>query len=194
MQHHYKLTVPITNWIRPNIDLDWYPKEFPPTPWGEARNWALQYPSSDLVLSKEAIDFLNSINILPSVDGANTVNLFRGDPKADMHIHKDPGPRWSLNFVFGSNDSDMIWYREGPDAKTRMWTSVTGRQAMSYEPAGMIEVDRVCMQGLQLVRIDVPHSVENRSASTRWAACVKDRTKDWTWDEAVEYFQPWILE
>jgi len=193
MQYHYEVKFPVEQWLRTDIDLSWYPTEFPPTPWGEKRNWALQYPASNRVLSQAAIDFLNSINICPSVDGADTVNLFRGDPGAVMHIHQDPGPRWSLNYVWGNESSEMVWYKEGPDAKTRMWTSVTGRQAMSFEPEGMIEVDRVVMRGLQLVKIDTPHNVFNHGDSTRWAACVKDRTKTWTWEEAVKFFKPWIV-
>ena len=190
---HYKLNFPVDNWVKRDIDLGWYPAEFPPTPWGEKRNWALQYPPSDTVLSTEAIDFLKKIDVLPSVDGPNTVNLFRGDPVSDMHIHLDPGPRFSINYVFGTENSDMVWYEAGPNTQTRLWTSVTGRKAMSWHQEGMIEIDRVRMIGLMLVRIDVPHNIQNYSTDTRWCAAVKDRTKDWTWDQAVEFFKPWIV-
>jgi hypothetical protein len=188
----HDLVFPVKNWVKPDLDLSFYPDKFPDTEDGLKRTWALQYPSSDKILSTEAIQFLKSIDVQPSVAGHDTVNLFRGDPNAVMHIHQDPGPRFSLNYVWGSADSDMIWYKEGEKVERKWWTSVTGRRAMSFSSEGMVEIHRTKMTGLKLVRIDVPHNVENRDTNTRWAVCVKDTGKNWSWEQATEFFKPWI--
>lgn len=196
MKCYQKLNLPVSKWVKDDLDLSWFPtlESFGLTPWGDKRNWSLQYPPSNKVLSQEAIDFLDKMGIMPSVSGLNTVNLFRGEPNETMHIHLDPGPKWSLNFVFGNTDSEMVWYNEGENVNKRLWTSTTGRQAMSYDPEGMIEIARCRIDRPTLVKINTPHNVFNYGEGLRWAVCVKDTTKSWTFDEAAELLKEYWID
>jgi len=191
---YYKLNFPVKNWIKEDIDLSWYPSEFPPYDWGEKRIWALQYPPIDKLLSIEAIEFLKDIGYESNVSGPNTANLFRGDPGAHMGIHHDLGAKFSINLCWGSNDSEMIWYRKLVDnPKTYSKPSTTGRPTDYYYPEDLEEVGRSEITVPTLVRTEIPHHVLNHDPiNHRWCVTLRNLTYGWSWQQGVDFFKPWI--
>jgi hypothetical protein len=189
----YELKFPFDSMLRHDLDLSWYPESFPDYEWGEKRIWGLQYPKIESILSQDAIEFFSSIGFQSNMAGPGTVNLFRGDPGVVMGIHHDMGPRFSINYSWGSLDNDMVWYEfKTTNPKTYSKPSTTGRPTDYFYPEDLNEVGRVKISMPTLVRVDLAHHAVNMGSTTRWGVSVRD-PHDWTWEEAVEFFQPWIV-
>lgn len=132
-----------------------------------------------------------------SYKGPDTFMFFRGDPGHDLTIHVDRGPVWGINYICGSRDSEMIWYqfKNGHGVKDGFELPVTDRSAsyLSFCSNQVEEIDRAKLDGLYLVRIDLPHSVINYDANNaRYCLAVKDCRNTWTWEHAIEKFKDYI--
>jgi len=191
---YYKLKLPISQWLRKDLDLSWYPDVFPDYEWGEKRIWGLQYPKIDAILSDEAVEFFRSIGFESNMAGPNTVNLFRGNPGATMGIHHDMGPKFSINYSWGSEHNEMRWYKfKTSNPKTYSKPSTTGRPTDYFYPEDLIEVGRTAIDEPTLVRTHIPHHVVNYDVNNyRWCVTLRNLTNTWTWEEAAEFFSPWI--
>jgi len=192
----YRLQFPIDNWLNPNLDLSWYPDTFPDYEWGEKRIWGLQYPKIDTILSREAVDFFRSIGFESNMAGPDTVNLFRGNPASTMGIHHDMGPKFSINYSWGSSHSEMAWYRfKTANPRTYSKPSTTGRPTDYFYPEDLELIDSAEIDTPTLVRTHIPHHVINHDTKNyRWCVTLRNLSNKWTWEQAVDFFAPWIVE
>jgi len=64
---------------------------------------------------------------------------------------------------------------------------------MKYDPLECTLLDTVELTGPTLVRIDIPHNVVNYDKDNyRWCLSIRDVASKWTWEQAVEHFNPWL--
>ena len=160
-------------------------------------NWLVKTESATN-LSDEMRKFASDNNFnIHSYNGPDTFMFFRGTPNSDLEVHVDRGPKWGINYITGSQDHDMIWYgfTEGNDRSKghEIPTSDGKASYLSFYPDQVVEVDRATLNGLYLVRIDMPHAVQNYDSNNyRYCLAVKDIYNKWSWEETVERFKPYL--
>ena len=113
-----------------------------------------------------------------------------------MGIHHDLGPKFSINYSWGSQANDMIWYRfRVSEPRTYSKPSTTGRPTDYFYPEDLEEIGRLQISCPTLVRTHIPHHVANYdTVNHRWCVTLRDLSNTWTWNEAVDFFAPWIVE
>jgi hypothetical protein len=191
MKTFYRLNLPVSL-LSEHVNTETYPefKDF---------DWGVWDDDSSKYLSSNGINFLhNHLNLTERSkhDGRfqkDTVKVFRGDPDTELDIHRDRGVCWAINLVWGSTSSEMIWYEETSETITSDAVCSILAEYKKYHKETMNIIERTSFVGPTLVRIDIPHNVINYDKNnTRWCMSIRDYHSTWTWEEAVEYFKPWI--
>jgi len=159
--------------------------------------WLVKTESADHLTNKMRAFAVAHNFAIHSYKGPDTFMFFRGDPAHDLTVHVDRGPVWGINYICGSKDSDMIWYRfkDGYSESDGFELPVTDGSASyrSFHDYQVEEIARANLEGLYLVRIDLPHSVVNRDVNrARYCLAVKDCNNRWTWEETVNKFKDYI--
>jgi hypothetical protein len=100
---------------------------------------------------------------------------------------------YAINYVVGDDDSEMIWY-ETPDSLPEALV-LSDRQSYILFDQGLPEdtiTDR-CYVGstTTLIRTDIPHKVITGS-NERFCLSLRLTDRKNSWQEAVEFFKPWI--
>jgi hypothetical protein len=159
-------------------------------------NWIVQNKKGVELLSKEGIEFFDSIGINVFAFQRGDITLFRGNPNSEMDIHTDSGVCWCINFIWGSDSSDMIWYKETENTKTESDICTVNAPYIRYEKETMQEIERVSFSSNPkpvLLKIDEPHHVINYDDKYRWCLSIRDLSKKhWSWEQAVEFFKPYM--
>lgn len=159
--------------------------------------WLVKTVSTD-TLSDEMRQFAVDHNFnIHSYKGADSYMFFRGGPERDLTIHMDRGPRWGINYICGAPDSEMIWYgfKDGVTRADGFELPTTDRAAsyLCFKDDQVEEIDRAKLDGLYLVRIDLPHAIRNYDKDNfRYCLAVKDLNNRWSWEETVENFKDYI--
>jgi hypothetical protein len=192
MKPYYRLNFPVKQYILDNIDLSDFPRTFDPFDDGTPRLWGVKYYPNEKILTPEFIDYLDSLDFHPK-----HTHIFMGPPESELFIHKDapthPKNAWAFNFSWGTDSSEIRWYQVD-DAETPVIKhTLTNRYVETYTRDQCRLIDHAPMLLTPtLVRVDLAHHAVNMGSTTRWSVSVRD-THDWTWEEAVEFFQPWIV-
>lgn len=162
--------------------------------------WLTDSVNTDEYLTDQMRQFLKEHNVtIYSYMGDNTMSLFRGQPNGYLEPHIDRGTCWAINYVTGTDNSEMIWYNlkegvkpgDGYEIPTFFNPNAT-YHAYHYEQ--LDEIDRAKMKGLYLVKIDIPHSIHNNDpVNPRFCFSLKDARNKWTWEETVENFKEYIV-
>lgn len=163
-------------------------------------NWIVDVDYSVNFLTDNFTNFYRSLYPAESTyKDKGTVSIFRGNPGTNMGLHRDLGCVFSINYVIGSNNSEMIWYdyNEGyshDNGEKIHWTTNKLRKYTSYKPYMVHEIDRTEIKGLYLVRVDIPHDIWNYDKENyRWCISIRTTGDQSTWDEVVTKFKPWII-
>jgi len=155
--------------------------------------WDIFVLKPEEFVSQEARDFFKSINL-----NLHLCHIFRGAPGMASGIHvdghtakKDSQPVWAINWVLGSKSSAMFWYKpinEGTAAKTSAGTDYQRWTLDQVE-----EIEKASFAGPTLVRTDIPHRVANFDLrNARWCISLRASKILNSWEEAVEFFKPYI--
>jgi len=130
---------------------------------------------------------------------AMSVSFYRRSGYCHPTAHIDGSmtkkPIYGLNWVYTPNDdSDMVWY-ESPDYNVPTTTTEYGTAQVDIDTTNLAEVGRVCVGNqLTLVRVDIPHNIIVRQ-NPRFVVSLRCRFDDFeSWDQAVEYFKPYITQ
>ena len=95
------------------------------------------------------------------------IRLFWTPAGRNLKIHSDEftgAVEWALNWPLTQTDSDMIWY-DGTGATLCSHEGYGG--LYTYDESTVQEIARTQIIEPTMVKIDVPHSVINRSDHTR---------------------------
>lgn len=192
MKNFYDLNLPV-KLLRDDIDLSSYPefKEF---------HWAVWNDNADKYLTTEGMDYLSTMGFKVQTwyDGGmkpGTIVLFRGNKNQFMDIHCDRGPVWCINLIWGCSKSEMVWYspHENIDLSTEMCS--VGSPYFKYLPEDCDVIESTFSTGPVLARIDTPHNVINYDPDNfRWCLSIRDLGCNWSWEETVEHFKPWLKQ
>jgi hypothetical protein len=143
----------------------------------------------------DALKFFNSLGL-----EIERPHLFKGPGHLKTAIHVDGHgekaecqPGWAINWVIGSEDSQMIWYKplkEGNVSKTKAGTSYETWERNDCEE---LYNYTITTSNPLLVKNNIPHNVINLSNNIRW--CISLRFKNpMNWDNAITFFEPFNLD
>lgn len=146
-----------------------------------------QIPASEL--HPELVAFFKKYNLIVLL-----AEMFYNGPNNVSKIHIDSvgGDYSKVNFVWGGENSQMVWYKSNDsvpgasDAKTRI-----GTKFISFTPD---EVDVVHQQSVgfpSIVQVGIPHNVVNSNAP-RWCLSIvpaRKNGKRLTMDETFHTFK-----
>ena len=166
--------------------------------------WHWISPGIDECITTEAKHQLLSIGVKDF-----RTQLFYGYPGMSTDIHEDAkvddkgnihyGSTWALNVCWGSKNHIMSWYRIlNNSTKSAKGNSADDKfpriQFRIFDASDVEEVENVSISGVTLVRINVPHAVFNYDTRPRHCLSIRESTQNWTWEEAVKRFRPWIIQ
>ena len=170
-----------------------------------APTWSYVLVKPEDYLTKEAIDFFASIGFTELIP-----QIFRGKPQASSTIHidgkiKEDGElflrrSWAINIVWGSTDSEMIWYK-GKTNKLTGRLGDAGHVYAIYEPEQVVEIDRLKTPSAPfIVNTSIPHQAVNLDQTNyRWCLSIRDTNATTSlkhhcdWAEALKFFDPYIV-
>ena len=124
---------------------------------------------------------------------------FYTHPEAHVDILKDNPAVYALNWIMDSDDdSEMIWYDfptvPGVAAETPAATPYVSWPTSVF--ADQNPVTRRIKNQLTLVQVGIPHNVIMREKA-RWCISVRfpmHSNNITNWEDAVNFFKPWIIE
>jgi hypothetical protein len=159
--------------------------------------WLTDSVDTATYLHQDVANLFDKLGIkITSYLGDGTMSLFRGAPLGYLEPHIDRGTCWAINYVTGTEHSDMVWYKTVDNAVGYEIPTSNGKASYrAYHEQDLIELDRARLYGVYLVRIDLPHSIHNYdSTNHRWCFSLKDATNRWSWQDTVDKFKPYINE
>ena len=194
MKPCYQLPIP-GEVIRNDFDPDNPPGWREVWPDGDPDSWEIAYVRTHDYLTAEAIDWLSEHHI----DIEDQSLLFRGPPAQSVFIHSDGDKSlnddtwsqmaWGINYTWGSDDHHMLWYEPlfgTIDAANMKFTSANNPY-VRYYPHEVTEIHREKLQGLCLVRTDIPHNVNNYDKHhSRWCLSIRPICQYRSWNQIVK--------
>jgi len=143
------------------------------------------------VITAEGINFLHQLKIEPF---PTISNIFIGPPNASTGIHiDDNGCHYAINYVWGECHSKMKWFNALAPGKIQYTTAKTPYMLYKENQTELIEEIEIPSNTLMLVRIDVPHSVNNYSDKKRYCLSIRKKFTP-RWDEMVSFMKPYLIE
>lgn len=157
--------------------------------------WGLTFIDFREMIKDEVIEFFSDQG-LP----LRTVYFMYGPPKQELVVHVDGfidesrnfwGMKCGLNFIFGTQDHKMIWYR----SKSLGITSVNkeGLKRTKWNIEDCEEVLHHKIVHPTLVRTSVPHNVINLSDEKRFCVSLRFEDKNLDYESAKEKLQKFIF-
>jgi len=149
--------------------------------------------------SKEFINWLDSLDII-----IGNGRIFTSPPHKQYKLHIDGidinEELTKLNFVFNSTDTIMTWYELLPGKEGKTHKNTLGGDVMYYDPNECKILKRAPVNSNCLIAGNVIHDLTNGTNNGEYRKCysitlVKKSTgKRLTWNEAVEIFEPYLIE
>lgn len=105
-------------------------------------------------------------------------------------------PYYAINWVLTpeKDDSDMVWFSM-PDNLPPPVTGAYGTANYDINETGLDEVGRCCIgDQMTLVRVDIPHNIIVREQPRVVISMRSRELKVDSWQHAVDYFRPYIIE
>jgi hypothetical protein len=203
MRSWYRLNIDVSNAVAKDFKLG-YPPE-PGTPHTGKGIYLLRPDSktSNRILSQEWKS--NLLSTTKARPGAAVIVFVTPLGAVYDYAHVDldtEGTRahpYGLNWVdFYDDDRDMVWYQKPEEQTLHQEKSHLGNAYQLTKPTDETVVDR-CRIGKQLtlVRTDIPHRIDSpvsRASPFRVAISIRPSIPVIeTWEDAVEYFRPFML-
>jgi hypothetical protein len=152
-------------------------------------DWETNRVSSTNMLSTEGLNFIKKINMKPFPD----CNLFISRPMAVTEIHCDGlSLSYALNYSWNVEYFRMKWFKEIYLGKEKYTTAKTRYTVYDYDQVELIEEVDIPGNSLILIRINVPHSVENFSNNERYCLSIRG-IPVLNWEDIVSYFKNYLL-
>jgi hypothetical protein len=160
--------------------------------------WMIDCLKSDGVLHPEFIKFIReTLGFFESSweKGGESIGILKGEPGENFGIHIDRGCEWTVNYICGSDESEMKWYKfkDGVSLDDGYEVPIPNKNKtyMAYHSHQVEYINSAHnLSGLYLMRIGIPHSVHNYSKSKRrWCLSTKNTRDRTPWEDMVEYFK-----
>lgn len=124
------------------------------------------------------------------------IQLFYTPPNTiNKNIHID-GTRyndmWAINHVIGNENGIMRWYNTDNEIEPASKSGISTRY-ISFAPEQVTEIDRHAVTGVSLVKIGIPHSIDNPSEQPRWCLSVRPERYHCTYDNMYQKITAQLL-
>ncbi len=184
MRYYYKLNFPV-KFLRDDIDVSGYTNS-------KGRIFSVK---TQEYITPEAFNFLCSLGLIPNAHAY----IFLRKPLETSSIHTDDIGAyvkriWAINYTWGTDKSDMAWYKPLDTIKKKeVLVTTAGSDYTEYLTNEVEELERHMVNGLFLTRTDVPHSVTNYDlANDRWSLSVRILDILYDWNRIVKTLDPFI--
>ncbi len=141
----------------------------------------------------------NFVAIFQHYTGANPTNiqLFHTPPNTlNRNIHMDgsaPSDMWAINqVVSGTRNGIMRWFRSDSNKLEYIQTGITTKYN-KYDISEVTETDRHIIDEISLVRIGIPHNIDNPDNDSRWCISIRPDRYHITYQELYNRFTSDIL-
>jgi len=128
------------------------------------------------IINKEFLYFLAQLNL--NIGNSNV--LFYTPPFGHLGIHIDGDTLHNncmINWVWGSNSHKMFWYELiSPNMETKKFSN--NDEYISIPASNAREIDSQEIKYPSLVKVGVPHSIENYDFNGRWCLSLDVNLKD----------------
>lgn len=157
--------------------------------------WGLTFLDFKDMIKPDIIDFFRDLEM-----PLRTVYFMYGPPKQDLIIHVDGfmddyrkywGMKCGLNFIFGSTDHKMIWYKSRSNGITSV--NKEGLKRTKWNPEDCQEDMSHSIKGPTLVNTSVPHSVINFSDEKRFCVSLRFEDKNLDFESAKNKLKDFIF-
>ena len=200
-----------TNFVELNLNLKILRDDFKYLTYHRLQHMIYK-PEPEKSLHPELLSFFKSINV------KTKVLLFKTPPKMKSAIHSDGIPYGlitnnrdcAINWVWGAEDHIMCWWKEksnNVNIDNRLTERANHRNAKdTHSSVSSVEylnwnIDQVdLIQSVKitkpsLVKIGIPHSVENFSNTDRWCLSIRMIVppSKVTWDKSLKLFKEYII-
>jgi len=176
------------------------PVDFIPHKFSNPSNFQEFHLTHDMINS-EFKSFLKSLNLY--VDYAR---YFYYPPNFKLSCHIDcravdygnpeEQNNVKLNFVYGGQGSEMIWYQLKPGRQPKFKKNTVGQTIVQYAPEDLEEIYRTNLGLPSLVDTMTVHNIQNYDDErTSYCLTLSNQLtkKRISWAEAVEIFQDYIV-
>jgi len=188
-----------TNFVELNLNLKILRDDFKYLTYHRSQHMIYR-PEPEKSLHPELISFFKSLNV------KTKVFLFKTPPKIKSAIHSDGittnNRDCAINWVWGAEEHIMCWWKE----KSNNVKSTFNNARDTHASVGPVEylnwnIDQVdLIQSVKitkpsLVKIGMPHSVENFSNTDRWCLSIRMilPPSTVTWDKSLKLFKEYII-
>lgn len=120
------------------------------------------------------------------------IQLFYTPPNTmNRNIHLDgsgPSDMWAINqVVSGTRNGIMRWFESDSINVKYNQTGITTKY-YSYDISEVTEIARHVLNGLTLVRIGIPHNIDNPDNEPRWCLSIRPERYHFTYQELYNKF------
>lgn len=152
-----------------------------PDPKTNPKGMLWRYPPS-AVFDENFLNYLSAVGINPTVSVIfYRDNLWKGNPHTDGISGKSS---WSINWNIGAA-GQLHWYKELKIISVDQIYNSGGW--FPYDINNLIKTDSVIYDGPMLLRVDIPHSVDNIEPGERWCITLRGNPKK-DWESTVAFF------
>jgi len=157
--------------------------------------WKFHIVDPQQYLTNAALEFF-AANGVPQV----SCQFFRGDAGQSSSIHVDGRilndgnlyvrREWAINIVWGSNSSEMFWYKpKHQDLSGAVGSTGVVHPVYEKEDVDIVDQLKISNQPV-LCHIAIPHSVTNYdTVNYRWCMSIRAMDTDLSWPKAYKFFE-----
>lgn len=143
-------------------------------------------------LHVELIEFLSSVGLQDI-----RALVFKTPPHTKSSIHVDGSTlheQWAINWVWGGDHIMRWWKPNDPVIRSQnlKYTNSNTPYAFWSDNTATV-VEQVKLTKPALIKIGVPHSVENFSSSDRWCLSVRSNIPT-TWNIGLDIFKDFLVQ
>jgi hypothetical protein len=122
------------------------------------------------------IDWCRSVSIeIAQIELIYTPANGWGKPHIDLHKLKD---LCKINWVYGGEGSVMNWYSVKSDRSGSIVNNSVSTFITTFHTDDLNKIYGCCVRGPTLLKVGIPHNVENTSDQERWAISATFRDAD----------------
>jgi hypothetical protein len=146
-------------------------------------------------INKEVHDFLDSIDVEIVMP-----RYFHSGPPHVYNLHVDvptrPNQYTRLNWIFGGDGSQMIWYKLQPGKTPAMVKNSLGEDLPTFNVDDCIEIERAHIIGPNLVNVGTIHNlmggIQERHCYSFFLRDKKNKNDRMEWNQAIGRFRPFL--
>ena len=148
-----------------------------------------RFPISDI--NPDLIELFESLDLKILL-----VEVFYTKPHRFTSIHTDArgGDYTKLNYIYGGNNSKMVWYKPKNDIEKSVSTTSIGTPYLEYKMSEVTKIEDKVVNFPSIIQAGIPHNIINQKEPRYCLSIVLIRNNDnrLTMKESIELFSNYI--